>query len=144
MYSRVGVPNKRPPLINFSKIFHPGHSYSNPPPFINFWENGFESSLFLPDSAVLASFTNIFHPGHFLFQPPPLIKFRDFFHPPRLFRSPRLLGTREYWLNIFRISRLKSNLPLDTKLWILIFHLCGDTEYSGKRTATYPDQLNHY
>ena len=24
-------PPPPPPLINFSKIFHPGHSYSNPP-----------------------------------------------------------------------------------------------------------------
>ena len=26
-----------PPLFTFSKIFHPGHSYSSPPP-INFWK----------------------------------------------------------------------------------------------------------
>ena len=32
------VPNRRPPLINFSKIFQPGHSYSNPPPAIKFLE----------------------------------------------------------------------------------------------------------
>ena len=61
---------------------------------INFRENVFESSLFLPDSAVLATFSNTFHPGQ-IYSNPPLIKFRDFFHPPRLFQSPRLLGTRE-------------------------------------------------
>ena len=46
-YSRV--PNRRPPppLINFSKIFHPGHSYSNPT-LINFQKICFWNSLFLP------------------------------------------------------------------------------------------------
>ena len=27
-----------PLLISFSIFFHPGHSYSNPPPLIDYWE----------------------------------------------------------------------------------------------------------
>ena len=41
---RIIVPP--PPLINFSKIFQPPRSYSNPP-FINFWKNEMVVNKFL-------------------------------------------------------------------------------------------------
>ena len=64
-----------PTLVNFSKFFELGHSYSTPPPpfpDIKFWEK-----LHFPP-------------------PPLLIRSWGFFHAPRLFQPPLLLGTKKH------------------------------------------------
>ena len=58
----------------------------------------FESSLFYPDSLVLASFSEIFQPEPFLFPPPPRLSNFEIFstHPaysnPPFIRYPRVLS----------------------------------------------------
>ena len=75
-----------PPLINFSKKFHPGHSYSNLL-LIKFWKNSFKTSSFCPNSSTFAPFLVIFHPGH-SYSNPPAINFWKIFHTPAYSRPP--------------------------------------------------------
>ena len=117
------VPNRRPPpLINFFKIFQPGHSYPNPPA-IKFWGK-FHKETFMNDVNNHFSFSSFFLICYYLlqkklhcleafsitpsikfkaiFQPPPfiptplLIRFWGFFQPPPDYSNPLLLGTKEY------------------------------------------------